>query len=218
MVQDVSLHCWPEGIWWWDVETVTFNHCFCCGLTVISEDLLRLIRHFKVWDVLWDDGDVAKVYFLMNKNESVLPISKEQMSGKVLEDCLFYREYLSRATSAASFQQLNKKAYLQEISNSTFTFVSSHFRKPFAWKLYLRSFSCTAVKFKIIRKAEIKTFMPIMLMTSKFFLKNPVSLGNITATANSMRTSMWNHFKLLSLGSWSVSRKWPSDSVHVLPL
>lgn len=38
--------------------------------------------------------------------------------------------------------------------------------------LISEGFFYTAVVFKKIRKAEIKTFIPVMLVTSTFFLKN----------------------------------------------
>jgi len=47
----------------------------------------------------------------------------------VLEDSLFCKEYLSQATSAASFQKLNKRPHLLQISNNMFSFVASRFGK-----------------------------------------------------------------------------------------
>lgn len=97
-----------------------------------------------------------------------------------------------------------------------FRFVASYLINMLE-NLISEGFFYTAVIFKKIRKAEIKTFIPVMLVTSTFFLKKSVWMDNITATDFSMRTyNILDHLKLTSLGFWAVSKRCPSDSTHIL--
>lgn len=52
-----------------------------------------------------------------------------------------------------------------------FKFVASHLRN-FLENLISGGFFYIAVIFKIIRKEEIKAFIPVILVTSTFFFKN----------------------------------------------
>lgn len=97
-----------------------------------------------------------------------------------------------------------------------FRFVASHLRNLLE-NLISEGFFCTGVILQIIKKAEIKTFIPVILLISTLKKKKSVWLDNITATDISLRTyDILDYFKLVNLEFCSVNRKWPSDSMHIL--